>query len=539
MTIVTFVAAWTLRSAVVALSAAVLLKLFRVKDPSVRLAAWTAALAGSLLIPALTATMPAVRFPEVPGYGRPTAAQDLVLHAFASPMETAPHQTSASPASPGAAQPVRWPAYVFSVYCLGAALLLMRLATGLLLTRGIIRRSHPTGRCLPGGLPIHESVELAVPAALGLFCSVVMLPTDWREWDDRKLEAILAHEQSHVRRRDPAVQLLSAVHRALLWHSPLSWWMHNRIARLAEEVSDAAALAATHDRVSYAETLLQFMQRGIRVAHWEGVAMARYGKADDRIHRILDGTTISHGLTQLGLAAILLLGVPVVFLAAAASPQPPQAPAAPSAPSAPPEPPLPPQVPRSPVRGKSRVTRYLIVSGDSWSGSWEGRDEWRYKKWRAQYGSDYAWFRQDGHDYIVNDEHTMAEFQNAMAPQREVNRQQEEVNRHQEEVNRQQEQVNSHQEDVNRAQEEVNRQQSLVNERSGDQERVNRLQTEVNGKQQTVNAQQEKVNQQQEVVNREQEAVNKVQTRVSAEIENALQGVFDSARRQGLAHEVR
>jgi hypothetical protein len=39
------------------------------------------------------------------------------------------------------------------------------------------------------------------------------------------------------------------------------------------------------------------------------------------------------------------------------------------------------------------------------------------------------------------------------------------------------------------------------------------------------------------VVNKEQGEVNRMQTRASAEIEKALQAVFDSARRQGLTHE--
>ena len=209
---------------------------------------------------------------------------------------------------------------------------------------------------------------------------------------------------------------------------------------------------------------------------------------------------IPRGLTRYGLATILLLGAPKIFLAA-------------------------------------RVTRYLIVSGDSWSGSWDSRDEPRFEVWRAEYGSRFAWFRQDGRDYIVNDEHTLVELQQAMAPQREVNRRQDEVNRHQSEVNRLQDGVNGHQGDVNRAQDEVNRQQSLVNEGREAQSRVNQIQSEVNAKQRAVNAEQDKVNQKQAVVNKEQGEVNQMQTRASAEIDKALQSVFDAARRQGLAHE--
>ncbi|MGD0362069.1 MAG: hypothetical protein ABSC93_14435 [Bryobacteraceae bacterium] len=236
--------------------------------------------------------------------------------------------------------------------------------------------------------------------------------------------------------------------------------------------------------------------------------MAHYQKADP-----------THRTTRYGLRTILLPAA-IVFLAAPAAPQVPQAKSA-VAPST------------------ARVTRYLIVSGDSSSGSWDSHDEPRFEAWRSKYGSHYAWFRQDGRDYIVTDGRILAQFEDAMAPQREVNSRQSEVSRHQAEVNRLQGGVNSHQADVNRAQADVNRQQNQVNRGDEEQTRVNQLQSEVNGKQRVVNAEQDKVNQRQAVVNREQSAVNQVQARASAEIDKALQGIFDSARRQGLAREVR
>jgi hypothetical protein len=193
----------------------------------------------------------------------------------------------------------------------------------------------------------------------------------------------------------------------------------------------------------------------------------------------------------------------------------------------------------SPRPEAGRISRYLIVSGDSSSGSWDSRDESRFRLWRSQYGSRFAWFRQDGRDYIVTDESTLGRIHDAMAPQLEVNRQQGEVNRHQSEVNRMQGEVNAHQREVNRAQADVNRQQSLVNRGAGEQSAVNALQTDVNAKQHEVNAEQQKVNREQDRVNREQAVVNGAQARASAQIETALQTVFDSARLQGLAHEVR
>src|SRR5215470_2181255 len=118
----------------------------------------------------------------------------------------------------------------------------------------LARASTPAG--LIDGIEIRCSDRVSAPVTLGVARPVIVLPSGWQEWDTSRLEAVLAHESSHVRRRDPAVQALSAIHRALLWFSPLSWFLHARIVRLAEDASDDAALSATNDRVSYAETLL-------------------------------------------------------------------------------------------------------------------------------------------------------------------------------------------------------------------------------------------------------------------------------------------
>src|ERR1700733_14564579 len=134
MTILMFLAAWALRSAAVVLTAAVLLALFRVKNPSVRLAAWTAALFGSWLIPALTLTLPAVKLPGVPGYQTSNfgiAPRNPQLPVIAAPTGTF-----------SARQPAPGPRLLLALYCLGSAVLLLRLVTGLVLSRRRTRESR-------------------------------------------------------------------------------------------------------------------------------------------------------------------------------------------------------------------------------------------------------------------------------------------------------------------------------------------------------------------------------------------------------------
>jgi hypothetical protein len=236
----------------------------------------------------------------------------------AASAEPAVSGPGADVANPGADASLRfdWPRAAVAIYVLVAGALLLRLCFGLTMSMRLLHSSHATGQATEG-IEIRESDGVASPASLGIARPAIVLPVDWRQWDAARLDAVLAHERSHIRRRDPAVQLLSAIHRALLWHSPLSWFLHRRIVRVAEDASDDAAVAATRDRVSYAEALLEFMQRGVRGEGSQGVTMARYGRPEERIHRILNQTVFARGATRWSVAAILALGVPLAYLVAA------------------------------------------------------------------------------------------------------------------------------------------------------------------------------------------------------------------------------
>jgi multidrug efflux system membrane fusion protein len=312
MTMVQFLAEWALRSSILILSGALLLWALRVKDPSIRWAAWTVMLAGSLAIPALSLALP-----KVPLVVMRTTARPVELPPVSN--EAALPRTLSTQGHDGST-PIDWARAAVMMYVLVTLALLLRLCIGLAMGLRLLRSSGAAGQATEG-IEIRESDRVASPVALGIARPAIVLPSDWRQWGSAKLDAVLAHERSHIRRHDPAVQLLSAIHRALLWYSPLSWFLHKRIVRAAEEASDDAAVALTRDRALYAEMLLDFMQRGVRNANWLGVPMARYGRPDHRIHRILDGTALSRGVTRWSMAAILALGSPLAFVVAMARPQ--------------------------------------------------------------------------------------------------------------------------------------------------------------------------------------------------------------------------
>jgi RND family efflux transporter MFP subunit len=318
MTTIQFLAEWALRSSILILTGALLLWALRVKDPSVRLAAWTAMLCGSLAMPLFTAMAPRMPVPMIRTAPQPVEAPVVNYPAAPAPIREVPRRET------NVSKPFDWARAAVAIYILIAGALLLRLCAGLAMSLRLLRGSRATGQPTEG-IEIRESDHVATPVTLGIARPAIVLPGDWRRWDGAKLDAVLAHERSHIRRRDPAVQLLSAIHRALLWHSPLSWFLHRRIVRVAEEASDDAAVAVTRDRALYAEVLLDFMRRSggarVRRASWQGVPMARYGRADERIQRVLDGTALSRGVTRWSVAAILALGSPLAYLVAAAQPQ--------------------------------------------------------------------------------------------------------------------------------------------------------------------------------------------------------------------------
>jgi beta-lactamase regulating signal transducer with metallopeptidase domain len=127
------------------------------------------------------------------------------------------------------------------------------------------------------------------PVTIGFFRPIVILPVAWREWPAWKQDAVLAHEMAHAARRDPLVQWLALLNRAIFWFHPLAWWLERQLSMLAEQACDDAVLDRGHDAHDYAQCLLTFARAvadaGARINVWgmpmPGTVLSR------RIYRIL------------------------------------------------------------------------------------------------------------------------------------------------------------------------------------------------------------------------------------------------------------
>ena len=364
------------RALALAAAAWVGLAAFRVRATSVRLFTWTAVLYAALAMPILGWMLPSL----------PVPAPQFLQHAVTNPraifadslepgapflarplrekwgFSTERSGTGASrgrnadadqpqrgerlsltnhPASPPSdvhstlvpSAPIPWRALATGIYLAVAVLLLARFFVGLAFARSLMKSAQTIDdprltRKLASGLNFipsaAESDLISVPVTMGALRPMILLPSNWREWDAAKLDAVVAHEVSHVVRRDALTQHLSLLHRAIFWFSPLAWWLDRHLADLAEEVADEAALSCGADRKHYARILLGFFE-ALHAAPgrvwWQGVSMAKAGQAEQRLERILSWKgSVAMRLQKSIAVVVVAFAIPVVYLAAAAHP---------------------------------------------------------------------------------------------------------------------------------------------------------------------------------------------------------------------------
>lgn len=221
-------------------------------------------------------------------------------------------QSDATPASPR----LSILEIVGLLYLVVAAVLLVRLLCGLFIAVRVWQSGRPVLLDEPAiacGLPLRASDAVQSPVTIG---SGVVLPAGYGEWDHEKLRIVLAHERSHVRQGDFYLQLVAACYAAVVWFSPLGWWLKRKLSDLAEAISDRAGLEEAADRTSYAKVLLEFAAAPRPTVI--GVAMARSGSLSRRIERLLNDVSFRQAFagTRRSLATVLV--IPLALFAASA-----------------------------------------------------------------------------------------------------------------------------------------------------------------------------------------------------------------------------
>jgi bla regulator protein BlaR1 len=165
-------------------------------------------------------------------------------------------------------------------------------------------------------IPILLSSGSLEPGIFGISRPVLVWPKGISErLDIAHLEAIVAHEVWHVRRRDNLAAAIHMVVEALFWFHPLVWWLGSRLVEERERSCDEEVLEFGSDRLVYAESILKVCEFcvGSPLACVSGVTGSDLKK---RMEHIMCDTS-AHRLSAGRKALLLAIGstaiaVPVV-----------------------------------------------------------------------------------------------------------------------------------------------------------------------------------------------------------------------------------
>jgi bla regulator protein blaR1 len=111
---------------------------------------------------------------------------------------------------------------------------------------------------MPKQIELRMSRASLEPGIFGIARPVMVWPERIsRHLDDLQLQAIVAHEVCHVRRRDNLAAAIHLLVEAIFWFHPLTWWLGARLLDERERACDEEVLEMGTERQVYAESILK------------------------------------------------------------------------------------------------------------------------------------------------------------------------------------------------------------------------------------------------------------------------------------------
>jgi bla regulator protein BlaR1 len=175
---------------------------------------------------------------------RVTRAVQQISQPFTSPAQSTPAPATAAPTS---LLPAIWFCGFAGVLCFW----FIRWSR----VQSVVRAATP----IDVGAPVvtMSSPALLEPGVFGIFRPVLLLPEGiFERLTPHQLQAILAHELCHVRRRDNLAAAIHMIVESIFWFHPLVWWIGARLVEERERACDEEVLRQGSEPQVYAEGIL-------------------------------------------------------------------------------------------------------------------------------------------------------------------------------------------------------------------------------------------------------------------------------------------
>jgi beta-lactamase regulating signal transducer with metallopeptidase domain len=159
---------------------------------------------------------------------------------------------------------------------------------------------------------VKASASLLEPGLVGILQPTVLLPAGlMARLSGAERDSILAHELSHLRRRDNFTAAIHMAVEALFWFTPPVWLIGARLIAERERACDESVLASGHDPEVYARGILKVCKFCIR----SPLACASGASGADLKHRVRLIMTAEAALSLTPAKRLLLAAAAMLALA--------------------------------------------------------------------------------------------------------------------------------------------------------------------------------------------------------------------------------
>jgi beta-lactamase regulating signal transducer with metallopeptidase domain len=239
---------------------------------------------------------------RIPWHRVPSSELSAVVVAmsepFTMPLASAP-TLAATPVVP-AANPL--PAMMAAIWAVGFLAIACSWFVRWRTIAAVVRAGSPVPLGLP--IPALASPSLLEPGVFGVANPVLLLPASlFERLTPDQLNAVIAHEMYHVRRRDNLVAAFHMFVETAFWFHPVVWWIGRRMLEERERACDEGVLSTGSEPRLYAEAVLSVCKLYVEIP-LECVSGVAGGNLKGRIEAIMT-KRIAHDLhfaKKLGLA---------------------------------------------------------------------------------------------------------------------------------------------------------------------------------------------------------------------------------------------